>query len=161
VSHDVRTVEKLLNNDRSLSNTKDAVESPVLMSAVFWAKGRTEIILLLLDHGADPNGVDGLGKSALQEAASFRDSVPIVTLLLDRGADVNHRDHFRKTPLMAAVSAFGSPEMINLLLARGAEINAKDKFGRTAVDLLSPNWPNHARVRQLLLQNGGKAGNEI
>lgn len=58
---------------------------------------------LLLDHGADPNARDPLGRSILLLAASS-DALPVdaVQMLIDRGADVNATGPVGETPLSMA-----------------------------------------------------------
>jgi uncharacterized protein len=161
--HNVAAVAAILKADPKLANSKDAVGSPVLHSAVFWAKGRTEVVTLLLDHGADVNGLGGLGISALHDAVRNGRDLPVATVLLDRGADVNIADQSGRTPLMvaASVNLRNRFETMSFLLDRGAVINVKDRFGRTALDMLEPKMPDHARVLQLVVQQGGKSGNEV
>jgi ankyrin repeat protein len=57
------------------------------------ALGDVSAVRLMLDHGADVNAVDPLGRTALMYAASS-DLVPldVVKLLVEHGADVNAKD---------------------------------------------------------------------
>src|SRR5689334_5745151 len=57
------------------------------------AFGDVNAVRLLLDHGANVNAVDPLGRTALMYAAAS-DLLPLdeVKLLVERGADVNARD---------------------------------------------------------------------
>ena len=50
-------------------------------------------VRLMLDHGADVNAVDPLGRTPLMYAAAS-DLLPldVVKLLIERGADVNAKD---------------------------------------------------------------------
>jgi ankyrin repeat protein len=65
-----------------------------------WAlqEGRLEAAQLLLERGADPNALDGSGRTpfgwALQEGR-----LDIVQLLLKRGENVDIRDKSHRTPL--------------------------------------------------------------
>jgi ankyrin repeat protein len=51
------------------------------------------MVKLLLEHSANPNSANTIGRPALQEALSARD-VQSVRLLLDSGADVNFRNFY-------------------------------------------------------------------
>ena len=107
--------------------------------------GLLEIVRLLLDNGADPNGCPRR-RTPLHRAAS----VEIARALLVHGADVNASRFEGLTPL----HGLGNPELVGLLLQEGAEVNAKDDEGKTplhcAARFSSPE------VAALLLQEGAK-----
>jgi hypothetical protein len=65
------------------------------------AGGHANVAALLLDHGANVNGADGLGQSPLHMAAEHG-SNEVAKLLLDRGANVDARDFLGATPLQYA-----------------------------------------------------------
>lgn len=93
--------------------------------------GKTRVVKILIDAGADVNARDRTGSTTLMFAASgpFPDTV---ALLLDRGAQINAIDgneHF--TPLMWA-AAEGQAEVVALLLKRGADATLQDVDGDTA-----------------------------
>lgn len=104
-----------------------------LAAAAF--KGRTDIVWLLLDRGADINAVGGEYGTALVAAAVFERRMQISlllllhlvgvrtsSLLLDRGADINMVGGKYGTAL--ATAAFHRRiQIMLLLLARGADIN--------------------------------------
>jgi ankyrin repeat protein len=81
----------------------------------------------LLDHGADANGYDPLGRTPLMYAA-ISDTLPVdvVQLLIDRGADVNAIDKHSKTgdegltPLDIARHN-GDTAVVKVLLKAGAK----------------------------------------
>ena len=83
--------------------------------------GKSGIIKLLLDRGADVNFPGGGYGSALGAAACWG-SVETVALLLDRGADVNVPSGRYGSALVAAASG-GKVEIVALLLDRGADVN--------------------------------------
>ena len=88
-----------------------------LMLAASWAS--SNMVRFLLDRGADIEGTDDLGVTALIKAA--RTGRPeIVALLLDRGAEIDHDDWADHTPLSEA-TANGHEAVVELLLSRGAE----------------------------------------
>merc|ERR1711970_1686531 len=65
------------------------------------AKGYTDVVQLLLRHGADPDQKDMLGNTALHLAACTN-HVPVVTLLLRAGTDITTLDNNGRTPLQLA-----------------------------------------------------------
>ena len=63
-----------------------------------------ETVSLAIDLGADVNGVDGGGNTALHSAASIN-FIPLVRLLVERGANLEIRNRGGQTPLAAAEAA--------------------------------------------------------
>lgn len=87
---------------------------------------RLTIISLLLNAGADPNGIvakSGTRRTALVEAVSSR-NIAIVKLLLERGAllDWPATRGVRRTPLQKAAE-IGDISMVRYLLDQGADTN--------------------------------------
>lgn len=81
----------------SLSNHYIDGEHPRLVSGRFplhWAalKGHSEVVELLLQHGANLNARNSSGRPALQEAC-MGDDLESVKVLLENGADVNARSY--------------------------------------------------------------------
>lgn len=75
---------------------------------------------LLLQAGADPNSVDGLGQTPLHKAAAL-DNIRMAQMLLKHGADADRLDFNRSTPLH-----FSDPRnalMTELLLAHTSPVN--------------------------------------
>jgi ankyrin repeat protein len=112
--------------DRILKQVTDkSVLTAALDDTVVFADLRD--VRALLDHGADANGYDVLGRTPLMYAA-VSDKLPldIVQLLIDRGADVNAIDKHSKTgdegltPLDIARHNGDTP-VVKLLLKSGAK----------------------------------------
>lgn len=83
------------------------------------ANRRTEIVALLLDHGADVNSTQADDFTPLHEAA--QNGLPDVTQwLLDRGAAVNARLSNGQTPLTLALAA-GHDDVAGQLRRAGAQ----------------------------------------
>jgi len=101
----------------------------------------TELMSLLLKHGADPKAVTQFGDNALTAAAgmgwvdgvtyerSAKENLEAVRMLLDLGLDPNTANSEGRTPLMGAALK-GRPEVIQLLADRGAKLDARDKGSR-------------------------------
>ena len=92
--------------------------------------GRTSLVNLLLEWGADPNVIDQGGLTALQHAAysAPKQQVPTITALLRHGAKV---DGLRGSVLV--FSKFGEDAAIRILLEQGADINLPGRTGETAL----------------------------
>lgn len=87
-----------------------------------WAtyKGRVEVALLLIDHGADVNAHGNYHISSLLWAAG-RGHLQIVESLIQHGAKVNVGDKYGTTALVWA-SRKGYTEIVEVLLKAGKKI---------------------------------------
>lgn len=103
---------------------------PIGLAVVY---AEADLVRLLLERGADPNG-RAFGEPALVRSVAERGDPEIVRALLDRGADVNAHDASRRTALHHAV-AVGSVEIAELLLRHGADPDAESDRGRTPISM--------------------------
>ncbi len=118
-------------------NMKDPKSGGTLLASTA-LMGHTEIVALLLEHGADINARSKDGGTALH-AAAFLGRVETVKFLLDKGADTTLRHKMGGTAIDGA--------KLNWLLARGiiktlkVDVDAAEvKAGRAeVVKLLSPH----------------------
>ena len=131
---------------RTLVNKGAAVKQvgaiAMMIIAGWGAWGDEEVgqtVTLLLELGADPNGQDHEGWTALLAAA--KSGYPsTVRLLLDRGAEVNAKCACPGvldggwTALMLAVHGRRS-EVVETLLGKGADVNQRNNRGETALIL--------------------------
>ena len=121
--------------------------------------GKTEVVQLLLEKGADISAKDDRGRTALHRIFDFsnsdsdkaRLSKDMVGLLLAKGLDVNLKDKNGRTPLhLAAGSA--DKDIIKLLLDKGANINAKNNNGGTPLHAACQR--GNKEVAALLIDKG-------
>jgi ankyrin repeat protein len=116
--------------------------------------GHADIVALFLQHGDDPNGVNGADASLDRviplHAAVRLEKTTILTMLLAAGADVERRDEAGNTALIIA-SSTGSIDMVLALLAGGASVESTDDRGWTA--LTAARQKNHLRIEQILLEH--------
>jgi len=105
----------------------------------------------LLDRGAEINGYNKQGDTALLEAAGHRNE-KVVAFLLKRGADANLRSRsVGRTPLMRQMLR-PSLSIAKKLIKHGAKIELTDKFGNTA--LLEAAYYADLEYLTFLLQKG-------
>ena len=88
--------------------------------------GYDEIVLQLLDAGANPNLRD-----CLEVAVRHSSSDETTKILLEHGAEVNRRDERGWTALHTA-ALYGRTKRVRLLLQYGAVVGYMDKSGKTA-----------------------------
>ena len=116
--------------------------------------GKTELVSLLIDAGADINAVDEDGDTPLNWAASNGHSECVKLLLAAPGIDVNKtNEYYGGTPLNRA--AFnGRSECVKLLLAApGINVNKADMHGNTP--LYWAAYKGHSACVKLLLATPG------
>ena len=116
---DERRVRELLSLDHNLASDQDSCGFSPLFSAA--GQGFTDIVQLLLDHGADPNAPEYNAPRghALYEAVAGN-YLETVKLLLGHGADANAQVESSGNPLTQALGKGESEEMIHLLYRHGA-----------------------------------------
>ena len=109
-------------------------------------KGSTDIILPLIDHGADVDALNSSGSTALIQASHFG-HYDAVNLLLQKGARADFANIKGTTALMRA-SQEGHVQICELLIDRGADVNRKNHEGMNALMLASQR--GHAEMARLL-----------
>jgi len=120
---------------RSTDGTSDGkpgkAESP-LVKAI--AEGRVEDARNLLAHGADVNGANPDGTTALMQAAEgsgyLPNNMPAIQMLLEKNPNLEAEDKQGRTALYRAV-AEGKDEAVNALLAHKADVNHRASDGTT------------------------------
>ena len=109
-----------------------------IQKAAKW--GRTELVEMLIDHGADITSREQEnGFTPLHSAVDQRNA-ETARLLLDRGADIQEKTLNGNSPLHVAFSERNDlkfmMDVIDLLLERGADLQAKNNDNETPVDVL-------------------------
>jgi ankyrin repeat protein len=119
--NDTNTFTKMLDGDTNLAHVLYSGRLPLHIAA---SKGQTEMVALLLEHGADINAQnDTLDTSNMRltplEAAIEYYHPDICKLLLEAGADPNIQSAFGGSALHYAFT-YNYPEIAGLLLDYGA-----------------------------------------
>ena len=117
-------------------------------------RNQTEIVALLLDHGAKIDGIDVPTKLTPLLGASRAGANDAVVLLLDRGADPHLGTSDYGSAIYAA--AFGGHrETVRLLLSRNLQIDLqRGRASDATTPLHMAHWHRDADMIQLLLAAG-------
>lgn len=114
----------------------------------------SDVIKLLIKHGADVNIKDNKNQSLLLYAANSNFS-ELMEICIESGANVNIniRAKYNTTPLFLTVYN-DNYHMTKLLLEKGADTNVKNNRGDTP--LLIARKHSHIKIEQLLIEYGAK-----
>ena len=130
LSGDLATTQTILASGFN-PNTRDERGGTALHDAV-WS-GKTDLVRVLLDHGADPNIPHVEGLSTPLHYAAIMGRAGIAAMLLDHGALIKAADRSGSTALHLA-AARGYVDVVKLLIARKAPLEMKDRSGATPLD---------------------------
>jgi len=118
----------------------------IRLSFLASSNGRTEIVAMLLDAGANVNArtnTNYWGSTALIRASENKHT-EIVAMLLDKkyGVDVNATDDDGDTALMRVINCdeeddrqYDIIEIVDMLLTAGADVNVVNNNNKTALDI--------------------------
>ena len=153
----VDEVRRLLKEGAHVDETVDFGFTAMYFAA---AAGHLDVIKVLLDAGANPNGVVGMVHpriiiAPLIAAINHRNKrrLETIDILIAAGAKVN-TDRSMQSPLENAVVK-RDIEMVRALLDRGALVDWPDQFGRTPLwqAVRGDNGPD-VKIVKLLLEAG-------
>lgn len=155
----VEVVKMLLENVESASGV-NVQQTALKRTALHWAayNGRTDVVDVLLQKGADAKIEDAEGKTALalcgQGWAKDKsgDRVPILIALIDHDRETAAKD----TQLMATSAIKGSTRVIERLLDAKAHPSKQDEHGWTPLQLAKQYGNTDAA--NLLAKRGAEVG---
>lgn len=110
----------------------------------------TEIASLLIEKGADVNGIGG--KGAPLYYAALHGNAALVKFMIEKGAAVNNLNKDDETALMSA-TRYGYFDIIKLLVENGAEINTVCGENDDTVLTVTAQTSNH--ILQYFIEKGG------
>ncbi|PKA66067.1 E3 ubiquitin-protein ligase KEG [Apostasia shenzhenica] len=147
----VREVLERSDPQWGAADSTDAKGQSLLCLAI--ARGRADLVQLILEFGADVEGRGRTGRSPLEAAAGAGEAL-IAELLLARGASTERSPGSTWGPLHHA-AARGYSELLRLLLLKGAAVDAPATDGRTALHLAASE--RRRECAALLLSAGARA----
>lgn len=153
---DKATVAKLLSQGAD-ANARDDDDVPVLELAC-WSN-ELEIAEMLLDAGADVNGVNSYSDLAIV-AAMDNENLPLMKLLIERGTNVHHQsdDQMKHTLLTRALDPREvekpSPAVLGVILRAGLDPNVPNGEDFRALQFAAEH-PN-VELTDVLLEAGAK-----
>jgi hypothetical protein len=113
--------------------------------------GRTDMVAPLLAAGADVDGRDRHGYTALILAA-YHGHLDTAVALLDHGAAVDAVDDKRGNTALMGIAFKGYDEIAEELIDAGADVDRRNNAGQTA--LMMASLVGHARIASLLMRAG-------
>ena len=147
---DEKLVKLLIDFKADVNQNADnyTSENPLVLATEL---GFTDIVELLLQHGAKVTETNSKGASVLHMAAANNDT-NLVRMFLPR-MDINIKNNYSQTPLMFA--AYGNClEVARILLENGADVNAIDFRGFTPLMFACEN--GYYNMTLLLLEYWAK-----
>jgi hypothetical protein len=112
-------------------------------------EGMTDVVIALLDVGANPNVTTDLGWTPLHVAAERGDH-DMIRALATAGANLDAADRVGISPLSIAVANGADPTTIELLIAFGANPNGARNETRTPLEWAIMNHPSLQSARELV-----------
>ena len=112
--------------------------------------GNIQIVMALLNSGADVNDLDETNRTPLHFAL-YNHHREIVLALVNRGADIHARDGLERTPLHIA-SWLGNGELAMVLVDRGADVNGRDQGEKSPLHIAS--YGGYRDVVMVLVDRG-------
>lgn len=141
-------MKRILNDYPEIGHINPSETITPLIGAI--GQGRTDVIKILLEAGADPQETDIYGRTAIHYAASDG-SLEILTMLIQAGVDPKTADQGGTTALHRAASG-GCLDVLKVLIQAGVDPSCKDKSGNTPLHI-AINLHSQPMV-ELLLLNG-------
>ncbi|CAN1132279.1 Protein VAPYRIN [Linum perenne] len=133
------------------TSTVDHHGEPLLHVAI--ARGRADLVQLLLEFGADVGSRGGSGSTPLEVASGSGESL-IFELLLARGACTERSENSSWGPIHLAAGG-GHVDVLRLLLTKGVNVDSLTKDGNTALHIAVEK--RRRDCVRLLLSGGARA----
>ncbi len=114
-SNDTRKLEKALKVNGGINKTDQEGDTPLMLAALY---GNAATLKWMLKKGADPNGKNKDGETALMWAIHDLEKLKI---LLEHGADINAKANTGNTALLLGAVGASQYDLVSFLLQNGAD----------------------------------------
>ncbi|KAF3031228.1 hypothetical protein E8E12_001325 [Didymella heteroderae] len=151
--------EQLTDGSGTDANTTNATATNPIDSALVHAaeKGRTALVRLLVENGADWSWRDPERRQSAMEAACSNGHIEVVKVLLNMGAEASEGYYMRPYPIQCA-AMMGYTEIVRLLIDTGASADTcSDRpEGGSFPPLQLAVRGDHEGTAKLLIAKGAK-----
>ncbi|KAJ3104001.1 Tyrosine-protein kinase csk-1 [Phlyctochytrium bullatum] len=144
---DVTTRLIVAQTDVNINEEREYGRTALHMAAIH---GQLEIAHLLLQNGADIDGMDNLQQTPLHLAA-LHGRIDVARFLLENGANLESRSIFERTPLHSAVHG-GKVDVVRLLLMSGANGKCTNNSGWSLLHVAALH--GNVDVARFLIEQG-------
>ena len=110
---------------------------------------------ILVDAGAPLETRDYIGRTPIEVAAYYNQSIPVLRLLIDAGAQLQNAPGALHGILSRSNT---SPETVKLLIDAGASLETRDYIGRTPIEIAA-DYNQSIHIFRLLLDAGTRLQN--
>ena len=127
----IKRIERIILEDKDAINARNKYGSTLLHEVTFKSSslpGGSQLVVVLLNHGADVHARDNLGRTPLHLVGWGG----VVEILLSYGADVNARNNKRETPLYTNIkhsintsTVEIAVEEVSTLMENGGKVGTK------------------------------------
>lgn len=139
-------------------NQKDGICRALYMPI---SDGKKDIVEMLVEGGANIQDL-GYAKSAFIYSKKTQAVLEIITYLAQKGANFNAKDAYDN--LLGELAYNMSYDKVAIMVEAGADVNFLDKNNKSALNRVADRYDNKdkngEKIITLLLEKGGKLGNE-
>jgi len=146
--HRIGEVKELIAGGIDVNRYSESHRDDLITLAA--GSGDPQMVKILLEAGADPEGVTTPDRFPLLTAVKMPDA-EIIRMLAAAGADLERPDEYGDTPLMVAADK-GYQEIVQMLLDLGADPRGTDDQGDTA--LMSAVASGQVEILRNLISRG-------
>jgi ankyrin repeat protein len=147
-SKDLRMMRFLLEHGGQVNTFGESDQMPLHEAAFL---GRSDVALLLIQHGARVAASSFTGATPLHIATERPNNQAVAQVLLDHGAKIEARTFADETPLCRAATT-ARPEMVQFLLEHGADPSPPCNRGATPLHIAAAK--RDSKIVALLLEHG-------
>jgi ankyrin repeat protein len=159
-SGNINEIEKAVEAGADVNSRNESDNGVTPLIAVSKLK-RVSIVRYLLSKGADVNGSDNTGRTALMAVMEPICGTPetrnplmdIVSMLIKKKADVNIKDTAGNTALIIACY-WGWENVAYFLIKNGADVNVRNMGGESALEATAKN--ENPKLAEYLIKSGAK-----